>query len=336
MKRVYLITLFSAAALVCGPAPAQEPKKPDSIFGTLLPDRVVAKGKGVEVMASQVDEAYVAFKSNRAANGRPVSDAQRKAIEAQIIDKLIATQLFLQRATEADKQEGAATAEKFVNEVKKRATSEAAFNRELIAQGFTPAQFEQQVKEQAIVKAVIDRELKAKQVIPPEDVRKFYDENAERFKEPERFKVSHILLTTKDQAGRDLPTDVRAEKRQKLEGILQQVRDGKKWETLVADNTEDAATKENKGEYTFARGEMPLEFEAAAISLQPGQISDIVTTRYGMHLIRLIERIPSRTVEFAAVQDRIRESLLQEAVQKQLPLHVESLKKEAGVEITGM
>jgi len=316
--------------------PATFAQAAKSTYGDLFPDKVVAKGKGVEVKASQVEEAYLAFKANRAASGRAIPDAQRKQIEDQIIDRLLATQLFLNRATEADKKEGAATSEKFIGELKKRAPSEAAFHRQLRAEGVTPEQFEKQVREQAIVKAVIDREIKGKQNITSEQVKKFYTDNPDKFKEPEMFKVSHILLATKDQAGRELPNDIKAEKRQKLEQILAQARDGKNWETLVKDNSEDGPTKEKGGEYTFARGQMPLEFEAAAISLQPGQVSDVVSTRYGFHIIKLLERIPSKTIDLAQVEDRIRDALLQEAVQKELPTFVDQLKKEAAVEITGM
>jgi hypothetical protein len=210
VKLKHLIPLLCAAVVLCAQTFGQGAK---ATYGELFPDKVVAKGKGVEVKASQVEEAYLAFKSNRAATGREIPDSQRKLIEEQIIDRLLATQLFINQSTDADKKEGAATAEKFIAELKKRAPSDAAFERQLRAEGVTPEQFEKQVREQGIVKAVIDREIKAKQNITPEQIKKFYDANPDKFKEPESYRVTHILLATKDQSGRDLPADVRAEKR---------------------------------------------------------------------------------------------------------------------------
>src|SRR5688572_25568982 len=150
------------------------------VFGATLFDRVVAKGKGIEVKASEVDETFIAYKSTRAAGGQPVPQtaeetkaieakildsliAQRlllaraaggqpvpqtaeetKAIEAKILDSLIAQRLLLARATEADRATGAVEAAKFIEEKKKQAPSEGAFRRQLIVSGMTMEQFEKE------------------------------------------------------------------------------------------------------------------------------------------------------------------------------------------------
>jgi parvulin-like peptidyl-prolyl isomerase len=97
--------------------------------------------------------------------------------------------------------------------------------------------------------------------------------------------------------------------------------------------------KENKGEYRFARAKddprraMVPEFEAAAFSMQTNQISDLVATDYGLHLIKLHEIIPAKKVDFKEVQGRIEDHLKQAALEKQMPEYFVQLKKEAAVEI---
>ncbi len=77
---------------------------------------------------------------------------------------------------------------------------------------------------------------------------------------------------------------------------------------------------------------MVAEFEAVAFSMQTNQVSDIVTTRFGFHIIKLSEKIPAKKSPFADVEGRIKEFLSQQEADKQLPAYLEKLRKDAGVE----
>jgi peptidyl-prolyl cis-trans isomerase C len=78
---------------------------------------------------------------------------------------------------------------------------------------------------------------------------------------------------------------------------------------------------------------MGTEFESAAFSLQTNQVSDVVTTRYGYHIIKLTQRIPAEPIEFAKVQDDIRNSLERQKIQDRLlPAHLETLRAAAQLE----
>src|SRR5687767_11335108 len=101
----------------------------------LFDDPVLARGRAVEVKQSQVDEMFAAFRANRAAAGQPIPESQRPKIEADILDKLIATQLCLNRATEADKAKAQQIAKEFITEQMKQVPSEESFNRQLRVMG---------------------------------------------------------------------------------------------------------------------------------------------------------------------------------------------------------
>ncbi|MBI2948525.1 MAG: peptidylprolyl isomerase [Verrucomicrobia bacterium] len=345
---MFLLIALSLADICPGlgaaePIP-QTPLKPKfSVAATnLFADRVLAKGKGVEVRQSQVDDLYVAFKANQVAAGKLVPDALRKKIEADILDKLITTQLVLSRATEADRTKAKGLVEELVAAQKKQAPSEESFNRQLLAVGMTPEQYRAQMLEQAIVESVIDREIRAKKVVTESQAREFYDKSPQLFQEPELARVSHILFTTQDaKTGQDLPADQKLEKRRLAEKILDRAKKGEDFAALVKDFSDDTPSKDKGGEYTIARARddqsrsVVPEFEAAAFSLAPQQVSDLVTTRYGYHIIKAIERVPVRTMEFARVVERIKQGLLKQEVEKELPAYVEKLKKSADVQIVG-
>ena len=118
-----------------------------------------------------------------------------------------------------------------------------------------------------------------------------------------------------------------------MEGILKRVRAGEDFAKLAKEYSEDPGSKDKGGEYTFARSQMVAEFEAAAFSLGTNQVSDIITTRFGYHIIKLSEKIPARKVEYAKAASDVKEWLTQQAVQKQVPDYMAKLQKDAGVEI---
>ena len=119
------------------------------------------------------------------------------------------------------------------------------------------------------------------------------------------------------------------------EKILQRAKTGEDFAKLAKEFSEDPGSKDKGGEYTFARGEMVPEFEAAAFSMKTNQVSDLVTTPYGYHIIKLFEKIPAQRMEYAKVENEIKERLQVMEIQKQLPDYLEKLKQEAGVKIKG-
>lgn len=306
----------------------------------LFADKVVAKGKGFEIKQSQVDDMYLAFKGHRAAMGQVIPDNMRPQIEADILDKLIATQLFLGKATDQDKTKAKEIAEQFIADQKKQVPSEESFRRQLLAVGMTPDQFSAQIAEQAIVKAVIDREIKAGKSVTDAEAKKFYDANPGLFQEPELVRASHILIATRDSiTGKEFTPELKLEKKRLAIKLMARAKAGEDFGKLVKEFSQDNASKNRGGEYTFARAKedprraMAPEFEAAAFSMTPNQISDIVETGFGYHIIKTLEKIPAKKIPYSEVETRIKETLLREAVEKDLPGYIERLKKEAGVEI---
>jgi parvulin-like peptidyl-prolyl isomerase len=119
-----------------------------------------------------------------------------------------------------------------------------------------------------------------------------------------------------------------------MERIRERALAGEEFTKLVMEFSEDRSIKETRGEYTFART-VPFaeEFKAAAFSLQPGKISDIVTTMYGYHVIKSLERFPPQKVALEKVTGDLKDFLMQQEVLKAMPDYFAKLKKDAGVEI---
>src|ERR1035441_4448631 len=331
MRRPPRSTLFPYTTLFRSTNGAAAPK-PASRLTELFPDKVIAKGKDVEVNRSQLDEEIIRFKSQVAGRNQSVPPEQMAMMERQLLDQLIQVQLLKAKATDEDKAAGKTLAGKRFEEAKTKLGSEDALNRQLKLMGVTREDVQAKWTESAIAESVLKRELKVN--ITDADAKKFYDENPAKFEEPEMVRASHILLTTTDpKTNAELTEDQKTAKRKEMEGILKRARAGEDFAKLAKDYSEDPGSKDKGGEYTFPRGQMVAEVEAAAFSLGTNQVSDIITTRFGYHIIKLSEKIPARKVEFAKAESDIKEGLTQQAVQKQFPDYIAKLKKDAGVEI---
>jgi peptidyl-prolyl cis-trans isomerase C len=186
--------------------------------------------------------------------------------------------------------------------------------------------------DEAIAEAVLERELKVN--VTDADVKKFYDDNPSKFEQPEMVRASHILISTKDMStGVESTDDQKKAKRKQIEDLLKRARAGEDFAKLAKEFSDDPGSKEKGGEYTFPRGQMVPEFEAAAFSLKTNQVSDVVTTQFGYHIIKLNEKIPAKKVDYDKVSSDIKDYLKQQQTQKQLPDYISRLKKEAGTEI---
>ena len=321
---------------------AAEPSTADATSGKssgkvsdLFPDPVVAKGRGVEVKRSQVEDALTGLKSNFAARGQPLASEDLRKAQPQVLERLIQIQLLLAKATTADKADGEENTSNRIEAIKARFGNEENLNRQLKAVGTTQTELRHKMTEETVAEAVLERELKVG--ASDADVKKYYDDNPAKFEQPEMVRASHILLGTLDpETQKALPDDQKAAKRKLAEDLLKRARAGEDFAKLAKQYSDDPGSKDNGGEYQFPRGKMVPEFEAAAFSLKTNEVSEIVTTQFGYHIIKLSEKIPAKKVELAKVAPDLKEFLKQQEMQKrqdEVKSYMDKLEKDAKVEI---
>jgi parvulin-like peptidyl-prolyl isomerase len=180
-------------------------------------------------------------------------------------------------------------------------------------------------------------------VVTPADIQKFYTDHPSDFEQPEMVHVRHILLMTIDPTTHQpLSDDAVKAKRKEADDVLMKARSGEDFAKLAQQYSEDPSTKDKGGELAaFPRGQMLPEFEAAAFSLTNNQISDVVTTMYGYHIIKFIDKTPAKTLKLTdtvpgtdeVITDRIKEVISQQKTGELAPAYLASLKKAAGVQI---
>jgi peptidyl-prolyl cis-trans isomerase C len=341
MKPIVSVILLLAAlsmpaadpANTAAPASAAAPAKPAKA-SDLFADVLVAKGKGVEVKRSTLDDMVINVKSSAVAGGKSIPPDRMAALEQQVLDQLISIQLLLARANDEDKTKGKEISAKRFQEIRTRAGTEAALTRQLNSVGMTPDELKAKMNEEATARVVVERELGIK--VSDEEIKKFYDDNPSQFEEPEKVRATHILLGTRDAlTGSELSQEKKDATRKQAGDLQKRARAGEDFAKLAKDFSEDPALKDNRGEYTFARGQMAAipEFETAAFALKTNEVSEIVTTQFGFHIIKVSEKIPAGKVGLAESSAHIKDYLTQQKLQKDIPAYMAKLRKEANVEI---
>jgi peptidyl-prolyl cis-trans isomerase D len=145
-------------------------------------------------------------------------------------------------------------------------------------------------------------------------VRRYYERNADAYTTPTQVRARHILLRLSAEADEVL----RLEKRKQLEDLKQQLEAGADFATLAEEYSQDG-TSANGGDLGwFSPGEMVPAFENAAFALEAGQVSDVVESPFGMHLIKVEERRESTQQELEEVREDIVATLAEELAQRSL------------------
>ena len=342
-----LLTLPRAQAATSGATPTTAPAaaaatnaNPVDVMAALFGDPVIAKGKGFEIKQSELDGEMDDIKAQAAAAGQTIPQDQLKIT---VLNSLIGNQILLQKATDADKASGKKEAEQYIGLIVKRFGSQAVVEAQLKAAGKTFAAWRDAMIEQRTAMAVMIRELNA---TPTEnETKKYYDDHPTASELPELVHVRHILMLTIDTNSptRTPLTDaqIKAKKKQ-IDDVLKQARSGKDFAALAKVYSEDLGTKDSGGELPqFPHGQMVPAFETMAFSLTNNQISDVVTTEYGYHIIQLLDKTAAKKVSLTdkvpsgdtTLADEIKDLLTRQKLRELAPAYIENLGKSPGVEI---
>src|ERR1700735_1944254 len=167
--------------------------------------------------------------------------------------------------------------------------------------------------------------------VTPDDLRTYYDQHRDQYRMPEQVKVSHILIKT-PLPGPDGKVDEKgvAEAQRRAEDLLKQLKAGAKFEDLAGKYSEDPGSAKEGGSLGWiGKGRTVPEFEKAAFSLPKGQISDLVKSSYGFHIIRVDDRQDAHMKTLEEVKDQIEPILKQQKAQEIAQKQAEDLLQQA-------
>lgn len=297
------------------------------------PAEVLVRGQGVEIRRSEVDAECARLRGEAASRGKILNDEQLTAIREQVLERLVLMRLCAARATAEDRTKAEAASRDFIEGLR-RSQGEAGFARLLKQASYTEPEFRSAKLSESLVTSVIDREVRATIRIPAQDIREHYEKNREHLQEPAAVRLLHLQLVPQTRSGQPPTIEELAAVRARIRDLKAQAERGADFAALVRQHSMDEAGKARGGEYRIVRDVWPPELEAEAFRVEPGRIGGPVETPQGLHLIRVLERIPARTAPLAEVEESIRKLLTEREVQQRIPEFMDRIKREARLQRT--
>lgn len=291
-------------------------------FGQADPNQVLAKVNNEEILQKSVDEIVAVFVTPQFKAQNPDKEMpaeQRQQVEKQILDQLVTERVLLQEAAKLNVTVDPQELADHIAKAKEQRPD------------LTDEQWTNFLTRDMMIQKLIQQEVVSKIAVSDDDVQKFYDEQKARFHEPEQIRASHILVVVPQ----DATPETKEAAKKKIDGVLAEINAGKDFAELAKANSDDPGSKENGGDLDFfPRGAMVKPFEDAAFALKEGEVSGVVETQFGYHIIKKTGQKAERDVPLEEVKETLKESLTKQKTNTEVMAWVDNLKKQSTIEIT--
>lgn len=293
------------------------------------PEDKVATVNGAPILKKDFDREINLAKKRLTKRGAVLKDKQLSKLKDGVLKNLINTELLYQESQKRGILIDDASVNQRLSDLKKRYSDEEEFKKAMSSRmGLsTESDIKSQIQHELAINKFIDKKFDEKIKISEKEVRDYYDSHPEYFKQPEKVKASHILIKVSPKADESKKKDAL----EKIKKIQKRLQKGEDFGALAKESSECPSSKRGGDLGFFKRGQMAKPFEDAAFTTKPGEITDIVKTRFGYHLIKVVEKKPETTIKFESIKDRIEQRLKQEKLRKEITAYLEELNKTAKV-----
>jgi peptidyl-prolyl cis-trans isomerase C len=311
--------------LPVNPCAAEEQEKPGEYVATV---------NDVGISRKDFDRSVANAKKQFSRLAVPRDSDQGKKVPAdiqkEVLNRLIDFELMYQDSAGRPIIVEDILLERDLKEFKKRFKEKGDFTSFLKENNISEDDLKLQFKKQRTIQDlqnILRHEMTAQIKVNDADIKTFYEKNLDKFQRPEQIRARHILVSVKKTADETEKKEARA----KIEEIQKQLKDGKDFAELARAESQ-CQSRERGGDLGFfARGQMVAPFDKTAFSLKPDEISDIVETQYGYHLIKMEEKRAAGPVDFEDVKEKIKHYLSQVQLEKLQREYMEGLRGKAKI-----
>ena len=331
MKRLTCLLLILALGVVassCGKKKESESDAAASLNPLLAkkPGDMIARVDGKDITRADVEQETNNLMLQFGGKMSPDQVSRMlPMLQRQALENLIGRHLLQQTAVQEGIEVAPEALEERIAKIVEQFPSEEMLKDKLAAAGVSEESFRQQVTEALRIEGLLEKHTPGAEVTE-EEVEAYYDANPDNFQEPEQVKASHILITV----GPEDTEEQKEEKRQQLADIKEDIEDDDAEFAEMAKEHSACPSASNGGDLgTFGRGQMVKEFEEVAFALEPGDVSDVVETQFGYHLIKVEEHREARTVPLDEVQEKIENFLKNQSREKEIIAYLNQLRSGA-------
>ena len=289
---------------------------------------VIAKVNGAVITRRDFQVVYRQAVDRHAREGNPVDEAHIAALRQSVIRQLVDEELLFQESFRQGIEVPPEAVDAAFAAARARFEEDPGFAQELAQRYMNEAQFRGMLHRQLAIERLLEGAVGPEVVVTEEEVRRYYETNPNRFQVPEAIHLRHILVRRTESGGGDR----QAAARRKIELIKEQLDRGVDFAALAEQHSEEALGAQGGDLGYVQRGEMLPSLEAAAFGLRVGEVSPVVATDYGFHLLKLIDRRPAATTPLEKARPGIRETLLRIKRDRAVRDTIETLRETADIQ----
>jgi peptidyl-prolyl cis-trans isomerase C len=289
----------------------------------------------VKVNGQVIPQEAIQFELERlvrfyAEHGMPQDQirAQIPVLAQKAVDQAIGAKLLMDEASRLDIAVSDAEVDAQVEKIVKQVGGREAFEAALKQQSTTEAVFREQLKRGCRVDKLVAKAVAGVAEPTEAEIQSHFEAHKSEYATGERVLAQHILITPDGdtQASKD-------EAKSKIVAIRERVVNGKKFDDEAAAHSMCPSGKEGGSLGWFSRGMMVPEFDAAAFSMQVGEVSDIIETQFGYHIIYKTDHEAAGAADFDQVREQIRDFIRHARRGEAMTAYVEDLKSKAKIEM---
>jgi peptidyl-prolyl cis-trans isomerase SurA len=318
------------------PPPAPPPTaKPDSTPvppgpGRLL-DRVAAVVNGdVVTLLDLEDRAGFELKAAEQEPAGPQREKLRARALRGALDAIVSDRLFAAQASSLGVEVTDAEVDQTIEEIKKRNNlDDARLDAALAETGMDRPAYRKALRRDLETARIVSLRVRSRVKVTDEDVRNHWQTHQREFQAGEEVKVRHVFVALPSGASAADAEKARA----RAEKALTRIRSGEDFATVAKELSQAPSAAEGGDLGWLKRGTVQAEIEKVAMSLQPGQVSDLVRTRTGWQILQVQERRGGGVRPFDDVKEEIRDRLANEQVETYRLQYVAELKKDAVIDV---
>lgn len=293
-------------------------------------DRVVAVVNQEIITLSEVEKLTMPLKEQITTEDRLQRRERLTELHRQVLNRLIEEKLIDQEVKKSGIKISSKEIEATMDEVKRRnSASQEDLEKALSMEGMTLDTYKKQIEKTLLRQKLINYSVKVEPKGGEKELREFYEKNVGRYRTNETYRPSHILLIVPKGAA---PEEVR-EIRKKGEKVLEKIKGGADFGEMALLYSQDASAK-NRGELGyFKRGDLLPAFERAALNLKVGEVSGLIRTDFGFHIIKILDRKGLEPLAFEEVRNKVRQDCYEIEMDKAIKQFISTLKEKAVIEI---
>jgi peptidyl-prolyl cis-trans isomerase C len=291
-------------------------------------DVAIATVNGQKILKSDLD-AILEMYAGALGGSNGVDDELKKQMRKNMLDQMIDGEVLYQAGGKFPVEGLEEKVESEFNRVLKQYGTKEKFEEEVKKNKLTVEKIRENLKKNIVIQNYVDNEILAKIEIPEDDVKTHYESNKESYNTPEQVSASHILIKLEHGASQEQKDDAMV----KIKKVKERLNAGDDFATVAKEMSEGPSAANGGDLGSFGKGAMVKPFQDAAFALNIDEVSDIVETQFGYHIIKVSDKKAAKKRTYEEVKAEIKNSIQIKKFQEQMVVIVKDLRAKAAIEI---